>query len=780
MINTTNYTTAGKYQMPSVNTKDKEENYHLQVVQAIFNQYCSNQCSTPFGSEANEKYSMLRAYAKGKQDKSKYVDLMYGPNSLQRKRKKAFANISWDIPKVLPKFIKVAAGMLISKEYDIGIQAIDPASQKQREGELALIKWRMNPEFKSFLKRVGIAPPTNPSVKVPEFQNEEQVDNWARSGGLMLDQEIELWKLLQTTVHYSGMKQIQLKHAYDILELGCICAEDFVDMNTKKVLAKYINPERAIIQHSIYPDHHDIDFGGYHEDVTMSYLRSYVPVGNGKKLSDSQLKKVALGYKDTMGNMASNISSGFQSAQDFLSQTESTAINSFKVTLATLYFADQDIVKYSEATHKSGNLMVNTVSDDYEPSGRDAKNGKKVVTTRPSCTRFVKWIVGTDILLDWGKLDNSPRENSDKNYKCKIPIHFYRLEDPSLAEACIGFVDDLVLSVYKLRNTKAKMPPAPGMIVRKKYLDNMTLGGVKMSPTDVMDIFQDIGVLMINDTDDFGNPNVRGQPVDFLPTGVGEALRLYKEDIMFNIEQIRLYTGINELIDASTPSPETGLGVANISVDASNNAMKTLHIGYQSLFTNLLRSAASRWQSVILNHDISANFLPDGQNTYQVFNVSRKHSIDDIGLIIEARSTIAERNQILQELAALKNQRQSGMGTGITEADWLLLSSMVKAGNVKQAYQTLSDIVRERKIEAAEIAQMNMENTTKAQIESATATHQMAMEKLQAESQLKIQEIVVQEEEKRKTALVMEKEKRITIAVQGNIDSMKEADKATI
>ena len=138
----------------------------------------------------------------------------------------------------------------------------------------------------------------------------------------------------------------------------------------------------------------------------------------------------------------------------------------------------------------------------------------------------------------------------------------------SMVDSCIGFADQLQLTHPKIQQAVAKAKP-DGIIIDIEGLENVQLGkGGELQPLDLHDIYEQTGVFYYRRTQrGFQNPPIRE---------IGNSIRNINELIgLYNhyLRMIRDATGINEVMDASTPKSDALVGVRQQALAAANNAI---------------------------------------------------------------------------------------------------------------------------------------------------------------------------------------------------------------
>jgi len=745
------------YPMPDDNMDPelkKDKSYYLACVKHFYMLYTQNKCLVPYSGD-EKTFELLRAYGAGRQPIHTYLDQLYPIDSFQRKRNIAFSNISKSIVKVIPKFKHTLLGIFLQQEYEYIAAFIDPASSKLKEEEKGWLKWRLNNEFQKFMDEVGMRPSRDTqSQDMPQFNTERQIDTFFEQGGFQLDVEIAIKNLLDITRDDSKWDTVLLlKFLNDILDLGMWACEDYVDTDMR-VKGKYVDPARLICPWSELPDHSDKDFGGYLGEVSVSELR------RSGEFSDIEIINITKAYAGRNGN-TSYPADLYTSTQQYYNQYKCYPNDDMRVTVMTMYWVSPDTEKYTTVTNKrDGTTVTRKVDFDYKLRERSKREGKLLNTGSVDFVQRCKWIVGTNYVYNCGKLDFVPREikrrsNGSVFRRAVVPIHVTRLEGPSMVESCKEAADQIQLDVMRLRVLKTKIPSAPAVAVVKEALEGITLGNVKMGPRDLMDMFQEDGWLIFQRLDDFQNPNGAGNPIIPIDmSNIYNLIKTYREEINASFSDIRSLTGISEIVDGTTPAPRTGLGVANISASATNNAIYIWKQCYEMGFLNFLKNATLRWQIVNQTEDIEAIYRPYGSETTKSISLVKNSLNGECALRIQLMSTAEERNLLLQEANTLKNNRATQNTGGITPSQYIMVARILRSGNLLLAQQMLA--VYEEETREKDIQQQMALANNKAQQDqqSALVAQQASRETLAFEYDLRTKFMIREQQEIRETKLL--------------------------
>jgi hypothetical protein len=303
-----------------------------------------------------------------------------------------------------------------------------------------------------------------------------------------------------------------------------------------------------------------------------------------------------------------------------------------------------------------------------------------------------------------------------------------RMIPKSMVNSCIGFADMLQLTHLKIQQAIAKAKP-DGLIIDIEGLENVQLGnGGELQPLDLHDIYEQTGVFYYrskNPEGGFQNPPVRE---------IGNSIRNINELVgLYNhyLRMIRDTTGINEMMDASTPKGDTLVGVQQNAIAAGNNAIYDITNAAMILFKKTCEDIVKCLQIIPLesvlfktytnaigktNMDILSSFSDLPMYNFGVRVVKEMEDQDKIYLEQSIQASLAQKEIDLEDAIAIRSIKD------ITQAERLLVLRRKKR------------IERMQK-QAAENAKVQAEQAQAA----AQAASQGRMQELQLQSQLEAQ-----------------------------------------
>jgi hypothetical protein len=228
-------------------------------------------------------------------------------------------------------------------------------------------------------------------------------------------------------------------------------------------------------------------------------------------------------------------------------------------------------------------------------------------------------------------------------------------------------------------------------------------------------------------------------PVTPLQGGIGPYLNELIQSLDWQINMIREITGINAVVDASTPQPGALVGTAKIAEAGTNYVLKPLLSGYKSVKSRLFGSICNRWQITAMYYKKEATTGGGPNAAFETIALGEEMYKPVFDVYCDV--LISEEDKVKLDQACLESLRAAKTGSvGITPMDYFYIQQLVQVGNVRWAWVYLSYrekiLTEEQQARAIETQKMQAEGVQKAK---------------EMEVQGKLQEIKLMEEEKRKT-----------------------------
>jgi hypothetical protein len=667
-------------------------------------------------------YRICRLYAQGRQPNTKYMERL----TIQDKRtgiRKGWMNMSWDILPILPKFRNVVLGKFEEIDYTTQAHAIDDVSNTLKED----VKWTKLVESKYadvmqyFAAELGINTEEQQLPFVPK--NAEELNMLASMGFFKLAYEISMDKLLIATAQKCNWHEVKRRLFEDAVDLGIIAVKDYTDPVNGKPMVRYVDPEYLIIRQTRMNDFSNVSEAAEIIWMSIGELRAY-------GLNDEELAKASRAYSGIFGNPYMTDIPGYPQDRNRYDYLKVAILDAEFESFDTFFFESR---------------MINnrSVYFDLPHGAKKATSKKNKFGTRQYQKRYrAKWVIGTDIIFDYGlqydqhyDQENRPRSS----YSC------YRIGEKSMISQCITTADDIQLAILKLRAAMAESKPA-GVMIEFGSLKEISMGGEKMDPFDVLKIYRDRGDLLFRYAIQQNGMPMQGgiPPIQELRGGIGPYLQELITILDWNINMIREITGINAITDASTPSPGALVGVSQIAEQATSNVLRPLLAGYRSVKQRCFWNICQRWQ-------LAGKFYPqsipyaqeEGSAAIEIIKVGSDLYAPVFDVYVDM--PIKDQDRQMLEQACLASMQAAKTGSiGITMSDYIYIKELANMNNMRAAWVYLS--YREQQMQAqrdATAAQMQQMNAQQAQEQEALKA-QMQMQMTAAVKEMELRNVTME------------------------------------
>lgn len=761
---------AGKLTDP-VYPYEKPKEYFLDKVKYFFGMYSYNDTAITWGGSINNRatrrtFKELRDHARGLQDPAKYKDVLDPVRDSGKYKGKRLWNISWQVTPIISKFRNI----IKSKFKEIILRpmttAVDDTAQLERLTEKNKMKLTRLPGSKAFMQGEGYQPDEPDEMRV--IETADDVEMLYQMGGIRLAAEMMFKDAIDFSLYESGWETISDMVIEDLIDLNAACVEQYNHNGVQTM--RYIDVARVIIDSSIYPDMRDTTFRGYLEYMKYTTLKMIAP-----DLSPNEVQQIRKRWLTT-GYQTSDMHRGAGYREEYAVRREGTYTNEdFGVEVATLYWIDDEYERYIVGRHARGSRQFEKVDGDFELSERAIRAGKTIEEFPLQCMYMARWVVGTDIIFDYCKLDTITKHGKDGSRTLSWPLTIYIGNEPSLIEKTIAFDDDIQLANFKIRNLIAKMAPGPRMLIFKNMIrDSIKIGDETMTIADMIKAYQSEGVMILDEDQQPGllpgeNPAFQKDPIRFLPSGVAEDIQILETRIVSTIDKIRQVTGVNEVMDGTSQNQDMLQSVMKGLQTASNNALRPYVDQYVELYRMMIKHMVHKYQLMLQDGDVTLGLLPVNEHTMRMVKMDKALLNHKWGVMVEVDTT-QNREFLLQELAQRK---------GIPDSGYFLIWNMIQGGDFKKAQYLLAkytqrarEMEHQQQIEIAQAASMgqaqaaqvseqakskNMQLEHSLKKDFALFEHQLEQRNKMIEQSQQLQQIEKTEEKKKETGVAVVK-----------------------
>ena len=406
----------------------------------------------------------------------------------------------------------------------------------------------------------------------------------------------------------------------------------------------------------------------------------------------------------------------------------------YTVDVLDFEFISVDCIFFEEKENRFGNTNFFMKGFDYEEkqgSVFDRKPHKMEISTVYGGSYIMG---GSNIMFNYGMMKNVPKNVHDlSKFRLSYSVVATNLRNmmpKSMVDSCTGFADMLQLTHLKIQQAIAKAKP-DGLIIDIEGLENVQLGkGGELQPLDLHDIYEQTGVFYYrskNPEGGFQNPPVRE---------IGNSIRNINELIgLYNhyLRMIRDTTGINEMMDASTPKGDTLVGVQQQAIAAGNNAIYDITNASMILYKKVCEDIVKCMQILPKDCVLYKHYA----NAIGKENMGVLSSFSDLPMYnfgVQVIKEMEDQDRVYLE----QNIQMSFQQKEIDIEDAIVIRSMK---DVNQAERLLVIRRKKRMAKMQEMALQNSQMQAQSAQQAAQAASQAKMQEMQMEAQLEAQQL---------------------------------------
>jgi len=719
-----------RYQRPSndIHPDSKDEKWHLQYAEYIYSGELNG--LSWIDPNIRDQFEENRKYSEGTQSPEKYKTYILGKRPQGRGeqgRRKAYTNINFnDILTVAPKFRDVVIGATEEYQYDPNVTALDENSGVDREN----LKWKLWFEKEhggtgGLIERTAriTGMPVQKSDFVPESKHELEL--FEQMSGFKLPVEIAMEQLLKSTEKISEETEVSRSVREDLYDNNVACTKDVVDPLTQAVKYEYRDPAKLIV----------IGGGGrkdktFKKATAFGYLVYYTPQDLREfGMEEEDIQNYLFDHKD---------SHSFSQYNDILSgdgwktsdEQNRYAYDDILAPVLECEMLTTDVYNRTKITRKDGGSFTftekprkTTLGDGSVidiPSRNYDTDKKKTKTVNLKVWRKATWLIGSEFVWDYGLVDDMKRPgkwDADSSY------NLYQIPGISRSRRIVPLIDSIALTWIRYQDLKAR-GTNNGIAIEWTALKNMELGGKKMMPLEILKMFTQTDRLIYKATThkgSYNNPNA-GKPIQEVKGSYGvDAIRTVMNDFDISLSLIREISGVNEVVAASSPNPESGLGQDKLAVSATHNTLKTFVLAYKALYTNTIKSCALRLQ-VVSKHKKGDQYYERviGKTLWNAIKIASKMPLFGYGIYVDSLPTQQEIGEIKETLAAAMAPGKDGVSMIDTD-DVFAIQRMISAGTSLGLIQVFIAMkIQKKRKQQLQVQKENMLLDQKGQKETAS------------------------------------------------------------
>ena len=728
--------------LASRDTKMSTE-YGMKYAKAIENQWGKIQDEQSLYRKRAKTFEKNRDYANGIQDTTIYRQILTSldPNNGDG----SLVNLDYTPVPILPKFSRIVVNKILSRSPYPNIEAVDPlsTSAKNMQKQRIMNQVQMKDQLKQLKDNTGGLVLDQDPDRLPDSVEEAEI---LLDTNIKTDAEIAGQIATALTLEWNNFNDsIYRRCVQDLVSCGMAVVKRTNDP-TYGIKTEYVDPIRFIHSSTDDPNFSDLVYAGHVKTISIQELKRIA----GDELSEEQYQKIAQKSKSHNGDYSKMTEAYYDSTL----KRNVYGYDEYMVDVLDFEFISVDSMFFEEKENQYGNTGFYYEGFEYKE-----RTNKGVFERKPHRVDIASVYGGTlvlecDYLIGYGLKTNVPRNMHDitrarMSYSA-VATNIRNMMPKSMVEGCIGFADMLQITHLKIQQSIAKAKP-DGLIIDIEGLENVQLGkGGELQPLELHDIYEQTGVFYYrskNAEGGFQGPRIQQIPNSI--RNINELITLYNH----YLNMIRDTTGINEMMDASTPKGDTLVGVQQQAIAAGNNATYDITNASTILFKQVCEDVVKCLQiippdSVLM--DIYMNAIGkenmdalSGFSDLPMFNFGvtvRKEMEDQEKVYLEQniQASLAQKEIDLEDAIAIRSLKD------INQAERLLVvrrkkrmkemqeqamqNSQMQAEQAQQAAQAASQAKQQEMQMEFEMEQAKMQLKTQMEIQLEDVRHQYRRE----------------------------------------------------
>lgn len=710
--------------------------YGKLIAQAIYGRWFS--APYPFGAAGNPYgnlpyFNMLRAYAEGRQSPDRYRKQYRGQNaatpttsvpSYDENRRKGYNNIGFDQNSIVssaPMFIATIKSLLTQSDYKVVVSSNSYADVKKKN----VAKWKKYVDAKIFnpmREQMGV------EYQKPDWspQTKAELELYDNVNGFRLPLETGLSMIAEHGFDISDWQKVRDKMLDSGIQTAFMCGR-IKTYGDGSVRTEYLNPAYYV---TIYDDNNpelDPPFAGYIQRVPIYTLKAKIPY-----ISEDELKGIARMY--TAANGVSDPTIYNWEARDPV--TSRYLWYDFLVDVMHFEYKSDDTKHFVGRYAKDGNYVYKQ-EDRVKRKYADGRE-RKTDTYYEQVVYEGYWIINTNYTYDYGLQKNMIR-NADGS--ASLSYFHERMAGKGIVERWQSLLDDQAMATYKLR--AAILAAAPkGLAIDVGLLSNMDFGAGKMTALEIARIRRETGNQFFATRFELGQRYNPATAIQELENGIGKQLDEWIRYQMHVEAQMQRVAGLTDA-SVATPnaSPEKLVGVGQMEMDSTNNALSALRVAIMRMKEKAARKMIQKVRVNIVTDKKCREYYKGvlGDIFFTAVDSIESLSLESIGIKLKATTTAQRKAFIMSMLTESLKAGKNGQ-VGITSADAMFVEKLLEDGydELAQKYITIAEDKVAQKLQENQerMSAINAEN----QMKSAQAAEQMKAQTAQMVSQLKASE----------------------------------------
>ena len=695
----------------------KGPEYHRKNAQAIYSLFLRNK--TSWGITGYKDFAICRDYSRGEQDVNQYkswllndnlddgsssnVDVFDDTPVGRIAKREGWMNVMWSNISPAPYFMNAIHGMFDKLDYDVYCDTIDANSKalKEEQKYIKLCEAKNADWQVKYKKDAGI--PVDEEVVLP--RSPEELAMFEARDGFKLNIAKAMQKLTRHSLNISDWDgTVRKKVVDDLVCLNYGAVRDYFDSEDNKWKVKYVDPARLVMQFSNEYDYKDSEYVGYFCYWTISNLRDKLP-----DVPEAQWQSLAKACYTLYGNPRDRW-------QNFYSEIDPTTgtyrYDGFKVPIFETEWIDTDVQKklyYKSFRGRESiiDLRWDAPIKDLTKENKEAGATQEVKHIFKRVIRQCFWVLNTDYVFDYGIVPMAAREGLSKP---QLSFHVEQLLQPSIIKRMIPILNQISQLFLRWQNSLAMMIER-GYAVNTSMLANVTFGGPKLKPGEVMKLFNQTGRLLYSyaNTPTGLYSGGAATPITPIEGGLGSRVQETMEAMQMQFTLFERLTGIN-LLSLSTPSMGEEKGMQDVQLQATSNVLKPILDAIFEIKGSVATSLMRRIQIGLRNSDRQREayggiISPSDMDAM----LTMEHEGVQYGISLKAKPDSKQKAEFMNWInIALQNVREQRPGIDLPDAMYFK-SALDRGEDMYELVDQMRYIIEKNKQEAQQATERNMQ-----------------------------------------------------------------------
>lgn len=719
----TNNKKSSKFPDPLASSEEKQgKEYGLSYAKSVYHQWGNLDNQNSIFRNRKRVFEKNRKYANGTQDTTIYKSLLTSldPNNGDG----SMVNLDFTPVPILPKFVRIVVNKILSLSPYPNLEAVDPISSSEKDKERRKLEMLISAkaQLKKIEDKTGVVIGAD-SNSIPDTLEEAEI---FIGNNIKSSSEIAAQLATNLTLEWNDFNEGVLRRSVnDLTILGMAVVKRSNDPNYG-IKTDYIDPIDFVHSFTDDPNFSDLVYAGHVKRLPIQELKRLA----GDEFTEDEYKKIAAQAQQKYGYDRSKLE---KSSYDRVNDVTRFGYDEYIIEVLDFEFMSVDCEYYESKENRYGNVGFYAKGENYK-APRNSVFNREVTKLETSSVYGGCYILGTDFIFNYGKKNNVPRNIHDitrTNLSYSVcATNILDMMPKSMVDSCIGFADQLQLTHLKIQQAVAKAKP-DGIIIDIEGLENVQLGkGGELQPLDLHDIYEQTGVFYYrskNPEGGFQNPPIRE---------IGNSIRNINELIgLYNhyLKMIRDATGINEVMDASSPKTDALVGVRNQALAAANNAIYDITNSSMVLYKKVCSDIVKCIQIIHPDSILYAMYENAiGKENMSLLNSFRDLAMYNFGVRVVKEMEEAERQYLEQNIQIALSQKEIDLEDAI---------AVRQLKDINQAERLLVVRRKKRMAQQQQIAMQNSQQQAEIQQSSAKATSEAKQQEMQLAAQLKAQEL---------------------------------------